>query len=226
MKFRSFLSILIASSLLLLSVAGYGLYWILAQSPWSILQGGVTTYPKAAIFVPKQAPAMVSLGINPDRLEAWRLLATSLGERGKARSEVTEIRQNLIASTRLNYQQDIQPWLGDEITLAITSLEFDRNSANGIQPGYLLAAQTKKPQLAREFLQLSFSRGAIEGISDLVFEEDRGVKIIYKRSANKDTTSNLASAVVGNFVLFANHPKVLREALNNVQAVDLNLSRS
>ncbi len=226
MKFRSFLSILIASSLLLLSVAGYGLFWILAQSPWSILQGGVTTYPKAAIFVPKQAPAMVSLGINPDRLEAWRLLATPIGERSKARNELNDIRQNLIASTGLKYQQDIQPWLGDEVTLAITSLDFDRNSANGIQPGYLLAAETKKPQLAREFLQLSFSRGAIEGITDLVFEENRGVKIIYKRPTGAETTSNLASAVVGNFVLFANHPKVLREALNNVQAVDLNIQNS
>jgi hypothetical protein len=226
MKLRSLLLVLVASSLVLLSLAGGGLYWILAQSPWSILKGGVTVYPQAAIFVPKGAAAMVSLGINPDRLEAWRLLATPIGKRGKARSELNDIRQNLLASTELNYQKDIQPWLGDEVTLAITSLDFDRTSANGIQPGYLLVAETKKPQLAREFLQLSFSRGAIEGISDLAFEQYQGVNIIYKRPASAETKSNLASAVVGNFVLFANHPKVLREAINNVQAVDLNIQNS
>jgi hypothetical protein len=223
MKFRYFLIILIAGSLVLLSIAGGGLYWILVQSPWSILRGGITTYPEAAIFVPKNAPAMVSLGINPDRLEAWRLLATPIGDRKQSRRESSEIKQNVLATTGLNYQEDIQPWLGDEVTLAITSLDFDRTPNNGIQPGYLLAASTKKPKLAREFLQLSLSKGAIEGKSDLVFEEYEGVKLIYKRPVNKQTEATLASAVVGDFVLFANYPKVLREAINNVQAVDRNL---
>jgi Protein of unknown function (DUF3352) len=223
MKLRYFFIILIVGSLMLLSIAGGGFYWILAQSPWSILRGGITTYPQAAIFVPKNAPAMVSLGINPDRLEAWRLLATPIGDRQKSRRELNEIGQNLLATTGLDYQEDIQPWLGDEVTLAITSLDFDRTSNNGIQPGYLLAASTKKPKLAREFLQLSLSKGAIEGTSDLVFEEYQGVKLIYKRPVNKKTGATLASAVVGDFVLFANYPKVLREAINNVQAVDRNL---
>jgi hypothetical protein len=223
MKLRSFFIILIVGSLLLLSIAGGGLYWILAQSPWSILRGGITTYPKAAIFVPQNAPAMVSLGINPDRLEAWRLLATPIGDRQKSRQELNDIKKNLLLTTGLDYQEDIQSWLGDEVTLAITSLDVDRSLNNGIQPGYLLAASTKKPKLARQFLQLSLSEGAIEGNSDLVFEEYQGVKIIYKRPVNKQTEATLASAVVGDFVLFANYPKVLREAINNVQAVDRNL---
>lgn len=91
MKLRYFFIILIVGSLFLLSIAGGGLYWILAQSPWNILRGGITTYPEAAIFVPKNAPAMVSLGINPDRLEAWRLLATPIGDRQESRRELNEI---------------------------------------------------------------------------------------------------------------------------------------
>lgn len=223
MKFRTFLSLLVAGSLLLLSIAGGGLYWILSQSPWSILQGGVNTYPKAAIFLPRQAPAMISLGINPDRLEAWRLLVTPLGKRKRSRDELNEIRQNLIAATGLDYQKDIKAWLGDEVTLAITSLDFDRQPNNGIQPGYLLAAETKKPKLARQFLQLSLSRDAIEGSSDLVLEQYQGANLIYKRPLSRETEPTLATAIIGNFVLFANYPKVLREAINNVQAVDLNL---
>ncbi|GAB4546135.1 MAG: hypothetical protein Tsb0014_40550 [Pleurocapsa sp.] len=227
MKSRSFFLTLVAGAIAMFLVAVGGLFWIVAQSPLTLLGGGVDVYPQATVFIPKQAPAVVSLLVNPEKLEALRQLKIPLQERRRSRQEWNELKTNLLAKTGLDYQKDIKPWLGEEITLAVTSLDYDRNASNGVQPGYLLATATKNTQLAKEFLQISFSEQAIASDIDLVFEQYKGVGIIYQRSLKTTVNPSIwASAVVGDFVLFSNHPQVLKEAINNAQAVDLNLEQA
>lgn len=251
MKLRSFFSVLAGVVVVLLLTATLGAYWLFSQSPLGLLKGGEGNLPGAAIFIPRQAPAMVSLLASPEQLESFRLVAANPAERRRARAELTALKQNLLSNTGLSYEQDIQPWLGQEITLAITTLDIDRDASNGKQPGYLLAIATQNPERSREFLQLFWQKRAIAG-ADLTFEQYKGVKLIYgnpiqpptspaqtggtwtKRDQAKaqtfistDLTSALASAVVSDrYVLFANHPKVLRDAINNVQVDDLNLSNA
>ncbi len=232
MKLRSFLYILTGVVLALLLMGASGFFWLTAQSPLKLLQGGAQSSPAAAIFVPKQTPAMVSLLVNPDRLEAFRLAIVSPGQRRRSQAELNQLKQSLLSGTGLDYSRDVQPWVGDEVTLAVTAPDIDRNQTNGQQPGYLLAVATRDPEQSRQFLQSFWQKRAVTG-TDLVFEQYAGVKLIYGSTANteghKDNpltarSPTLASAVVGDrFVLFANHPKVLREAITNVQAPDLNL---
>ena len=248
MKRRSFFSGLIVAVVALLLLGAGGFYWIAAQSPLGLLRQGAETTPSAAIFVPKQAPAMMSLLVNPDQLEQFRQVVAHPADRRRSRQEIIQFKQSLLANTGLEYERDVQPWLGDEITIALTTVDFDRDPVNGNQPGYLLAIATKDPERSREFLQLFWQKRAIAG-DDLSFEQYQGVKLIYavvpsgekavaatKKAQRKDLDAipdslfpvpALASAVVGDqFVLFANHPKVLRDAITNVQAVDLNLSNA
>jgi len=223
MKLRSFFLILAGVVVVLLSVAGGSFYWILSQSPLSLPLGNATARPSATIFVPKQTPVMMSLLTNPDGLEIFGQMAVPAGQRRRARAEFERLERGLLANTGVDYDRDIKPWLGDEVTFALTSRDFDRNAKNGVQPGYLLIAGSKDGELAREFLQLLYSQEAIAGTGDLVFEPYKGVTLIYRR-ALEDGKITSASTVVGDrFVLFANHPKVLREALNNVQAANLSL---
>ncbi|MHC5719244.1 MAG: DUF3352 domain-containing protein, partial [Nostoc sp.] len=154
-----------------------------------------------------------SLLANPDRLQAL-----------EREEELSKLKTSLFAKSGIDYKQDIQPWLGDEITLAITTLDIDRDAENGQQLGYLLALATKQPQKSREFVELLFSKRALGG-ANLAVEQYKGVKLIYDNSQPEQDL--LAGAVVGEgFVLFANDPKVLRDAINNVQAPDLNLTSS
>lgn len=181
-------------------------------APFSASKGirGGGEQPSAAIFVSKQAPAMVSI-LNPDKLQEL-----------DKQVDISKLRAGLLENSGIDYRKEIQPWLGDEITLAVTSLDFDRDPDNGKQPGYLLAVATKAPEKSREFLQLLFSKRVLAG-ADLNVEEYAGIKIIADYS--QPEKGMLTGAVVGDkFVLFANDPKVLREAINNVQAPDLNLT--
>ncbi|MBD1923248.1 DUF3352 domain-containing protein [Microcoleus sp. FACHB-831] len=225
MKRSSFFYALAAGVVVLLLISAGGFYWLTNRSPLNLLGGGETATPEAAMFVPSQAPAMVSLLVNPDRLDGFEKIVASLGEGKRSRLDLDELKQNLLANTGVDYQRDIQPWLGDEITLAVTTLDFDREAQNGKQPGYLLAATTKDPEKSKEFVQLFWQKQS-ELETDLVFEQYQGVKLIYKNQTSEKKKS-VASAVVGDrFVLFANDPKVLRDAINNVQAPTLSLSNS
>jgi hypothetical protein len=241
MKLRSFFYGLVSIVLVLLLTSAIGLYWLTAGSASSLVSNGGKASPAAAMFIPKQAPIVASLLVNPSHVESLRLAVSPPGKRRQVRSELEQFKQSLLSSTRLDYEQDIAPWLGDEITLAVTSPDIDRDTNNGLQPGYLLAAATQDPIRANEFLQLFWQRRAVAGI-DLVFEQYAGVRIIYGNQPFQPATakaadaklpttvspaSTLASAIVGDrFVLFANSPKVLRDAINNVQAPGLSLSSS
>lgn len=149
MKLRSFFYALAAgvAVLLLISVAGF--FWLTAQSPLNLLRGGALTNPTAAIFVPKQAPIVASLLVNPERLEGFRQLVARPVNRRQSRAELKKLEDSLLSNQGIDYRRDIRPWLGDEITVAVTSLDFDRNQNNLAQPGYLLAATTKREKKGR-----------------------------------------------------------------------------
>jgi hypothetical protein len=213
---RSFIGFIVAGAIALLVIAIAGFYWFFPKSPSQLI--APTSQPGATIFLSKLAPVMVSLLANPDRLEAL-----------EPQGELSKLKTSLLAKSDIDYQQDIQPWLGKEITLAITTLDIDRDPENGEQPGYLLALATQQPEKSREFVELLFSKRALAG-ANLTVEEYKGVKLI---SDNQEVTTEnkipnyLAGGAVGKgFVLFANDPKVLKEAINNVQAPDLNLTSS
>ncbi|MEH2117316.1 DUF3352 domain-containing protein [Nostoc sp.] len=208
---RSFIGFIVAGAIALLVIAIAGFYWFFAKSPANLI--GSTSQPGAAIFVSKLSPVMVSLLANPDRLQAL-----------EQEEELSKLKTSLFAKSGIDYKQDIQPWLGNEITLAITTLDIDRDLENGQQPGYLLALSTQQPEKSREFVELLFSKRALAG-ANLAVEQYKGVKLISDNSQPEQDL--LAGAVVGeDFVLFANDLKVLRNAINNVQAPDLNLTSS
>lgn len=199
-------------TLLLIVVAGF--YWFFGKSP---VKFSTLREPGATIFVSKLSPVMVSLLVNTETLR-------SLEKQG----EISQIKNSLLAKTNIDFPDDIQPWLSNEVTLAVTSQDLDRDPKNGLQPGYLMVLATENRVKSREFVELLFSQRVLAG-KNLEVKKYKGVKLFYDdlKIATSDKPKNsLAAAVVDKFVLFANHPQVLREAINNVQAPNLNLSSS
>jgi hypothetical protein len=221
MKFRSFFWTLLIGAITLFLVVVANLGWIVTQSSINLLKGGVNTFPQAAIFIPKQSPAMVSLLTNPEKLDALRQVSLPLQRRQSDRQEWQQWETDLLQTTGFDYQRDLKPWLGDELTLAITSLDSDRNPNNGVQPGYLLAAATKNTQLAQKTLGNFLAEK-----TNLNLESYKGVNIVSQSASKSKDPSIWASAVVGDFVLFANQPQILKQAINQAQAVNLNLEHA
>ncbi|MEG4959713.1 MULTISPECIES: DUF3352 domain-containing protein [unclassified Microcoleus] len=252
MKLRSFFSFLIAGVLALLGLSAGGFYWLTTHTPLNLLAGGPTTTPAAAVFVSKQAPLLASMLVNPDRLEALRQVFATPEERSRSHAEFEQIKKSLLANTGLDYSRDIQPWIGDEITLAVTDIDFDGDSKNGKQTGFLLAVSSQNADRSQKFLD-SYWRKQSRADKTVQSELYKGVQLTYKKSptANKKnspispfnplslpnstlprsfaTAAIRGSSDTGNnpsFVLFANSPNVIRDAINNVEAANLNLNNS
>lgn len=244
MKHRSFFLLLATIVVGLLLLGGGGAYAILAAGPLSLIRGGGHTQPAAAFLVAKQAPVMVSLLVNPDRLETAAQIAVPVDRRRQVRSAFEQFQQRLLASSGLDwdYARDLQPWLGEEITLAVMTPDLDYDPSTGWQPGYLAVLTTRNPDASRAWLQRFWQRRAGAG-TELVFEDYKGVALVYGEAMTADAPTDaptdarmtlpfqrdfmrtLATAMVGDrFVLLANSPKVLRDAVNNLEAPDLNLA--
>lgn len=229
MKSRSFFSILSGVVLGLVLLGAVGAYWLTASAPAQLpQQSAARATPTAAMFVPRQAAAMVSLLVNPDRLESFWLAKAAAAERKSLKADLSRLQQSLFETVGLDYERDLKSWLGDEVTFALTSPDVDRDSTNGSQPGYLLALSIQNPEMAQTAIQSFWQRRV--AAKALVTETFAGVPIVY--AGDQDETepsfkSTLTSAIVGNqYVLFANAPKVLRTALNDVQVPALSLDHS
>ena len=215
---RSFIRILVTGAIVFLMLTIIGVIAIATQSSVALLRG-VNTLPQGAAFVPRQAPAMVSLLANPEKLYGIRQVALPLAKRRKDRREWQQWSRNNFSKLGLDYQQ-LKPWLGDEFTLAVTALDYDRNLNNGVQPGYLLAAKINNTQSAQEFLENFYSQP-----DRVSLDRYKGANIIAYSPQVKGAKIR-SSAIVGDFFLFANYPRIIREAINQAQAVNLNLEHS
>lgn len=220
-------------------VFGIGLlgFWgLTAQSPRSLLSQGGQSVPTMAQFVPRQSPMMVSLLARPDRLWRLRQLFAPPRDRFRTRQEWQALTNTLQTWSGLDYATDLQPWLGDEVVVAVTTPDLDHDDRNGQQPGYLAILSSRDGTKARETLHLFWQQRAIAG-SGLVFEPYAGVTLIYERPQapspkaeqqlrSQPPRATVASAVIGDrYVLLANDPQVLRQAMTAVQAPDVSLAR-
>lgn len=236
MKFRTFITPLAAVGGLVFIVGLVLLGSLLLRNPLVLIDQGGQQLPTTFQFVPKQSTIAASLLTRPDRLtDLWEYL-TSPSLRKQTKQDMKQIEQFLLAGTGLNYEKDIQPWLGEEITTAIVSPDLDQNPQNGMSPGYLVALTCQDSQAARAMVELFWQNRAIAGDA-LVFEDFSGNRMIYSRrgggiepntatgASEQSDLSRLATALVANqFVLVANHPEVLRQALNAAQSKDNNLA--
>ena len=252
MKLRSFFSFLIAGVLALLGLSAGGFYWLTTHTPLNLLAGGPTTTPAAAVFVSKQTPLLASMLVNPDRLEALRQVFATPEQRSRSHAEFEEIKKSLLANTGLDYGRDLEPWIGEEITLAVIDIDSDGDSNNGKQSGFLLAVSSKNVDRSQQFLD-SYWRKQSRADKTVQSEIYKGVQVNYKRVpiANKKNSPispfnplslpkttlppSFATAAIGSssdsginpsFVLFANSPAVIRDAINNVASANLNLNNS
>jgi hypothetical protein len=238
--------------LALLGLGAGGFYWLTTHTPLNLLAGGPTTTPAAAVFVSKQTPLLASMLVNPDRLEALRQVFASPEERSRSHAEFEQIKKSLLANTGLDYTRDIEPWIGDEITLAVIDIDSDGDSNNGKQSGFLLAVASKNVDRSQKFLD-SYWRKQSRADKTVQSEIYKAVQINYKQVpiANKKTSPispfnplslqkatlppSFATAAIGgssdsgnnlSFVLLANSPNVIRDAVNNVEKANLNLNNS
>ncbi|MEY3305401.1 MAG: hypothetical protein RLZZ139_3774, partial [Cyanobacteriota bacterium] len=204
--------------LLVLSLSAVGK--VLGAIPREVL-AGVKTQPLAVKFLPQRSPLFLSFLVNPEKLGLFTQLAAPPSDRGDVRHELANLKQQLRQNWLLDYERDIQPWLDQEITLAVTDIDLDAQPTNGLQTGYLLAFAAKDADLAKTTIDAFWQRLAVNG-SDLGFEQYQGISIL--STSFVDDKPAIAGTTLDQFVLFANDARVLRKAIDAMQKPELSLA--
>jgi Protein of unknown function (DUF3352) len=188
MKLRS-LIIAISIGVVAASIVGISAYgWISEHRSLLLLQRTVTKPPATAGFVAKTAPAVFSVIANLDDLANLQRLATPAPQLQPTNRAIGQWQQQISDRLHLNYQREIAPWLGEDLTVAMTELDYDLLPQNGAQPGYLAILSSRDPQVSRQKIQAWWDKQATQ--QRLKFQAYQGVKIGYNRR------DRLASAIV------------------------------
>ena len=221
MKARPFLAVLLA---LVLVVFGLGLggWWLVWQRSALRLQRLPLVVPRAARFVPRDAPLSFHLFSDGDQPLDYARAVAPPRQRRQAAAAVGRLRDGVFAAAGLDYDSELRSWLAAPVGLAL--FESDPGAAAGAsRGGWLLALGSRDDDGARQFLQRFWQTRSLAG-TDLQISTYRGMGLISGRGALLGQTPRpLATALVDDdLVLIASGRGVLEQALDVSQIPELN----
>jgi hypothetical protein len=222
MKARPFLAVLLA---LVLVVFGLGLggWWLVWQRSALRLQRLPLVVPRAARFVPRDAPFSLHLFTDGDQPLDYARAVAPPRQRRQAADAVGRLRDGAFAAAGLDYDTELSSWLASPVGLAL--FEADAGGAGGgpRRGGWLLALGSRDNGGARRFLQRFWQTRSLAG-TDLQISTYRGLGLISGRGALLGRTpAPLATALVDDdLVLIASGRGVLEQALDVSQIDELN----
>jgi len=216
MKARRFLAVVLTVTLVLLGL-GVGAWWMTWQRSPLQLQHQALSMPRAARFVPRDAPFSAHLLADPEQPLAYARAVAPVRQRRQAVEAVAGLRDGAFAAAGLDYIDELANWLGDETSLWM----FQGDPAKPV--GWVLALSSRDGDGARRFLQRFWQTRSLAG-TDLQISNYRGMGLISGRGALVgEEPVPLATALIDDdLVLLASGRGVLEQSLDVSQIDALN----
>lgn len=108
----------------LLIGGGVAAYWVLNQR-----NGLPGNMPVAANIIPQDAVLTLSVSTDQGQWQQLREFGTPQTQ-AELDKNLVQLRDRLLTSNGYNYQQDIQPWVGKEVTIALLSPQSNTQTPN------------------------------------------------------------------------------------------------
>jgi hypothetical protein len=222
MKARPFLAVLLALGLLALALGGAG-WWLVGQRGPLALQHRAANLPRAARFVPRQAPLSLYLLSDGEEPVAYARAVAPARNRRQAAAAIEGLRDGAFAAAGLDYPTELASWLAPEIGLALLDLpDGDPGAAPG-SGNWLLALRSRDGDGARQFVQRFWQTRSLAG-TDLQVSRYRGMGLISGRGAllGRQPVPLATALVDDDLLLIASGRGVLEQALDVSQIDELN----
>jgi Protein of unknown function (DUF3352) len=177
----------------ILVIAGGATAWVLLQR--NLLPGDT---PAGVQLVPQDAAATVSIATDGNQWQQAREFGTPETQ-AVVNNQLATWRDSFLTANGYEYERDIQPWLGKEITIAYLSSE----QSSAVAVLLPIAKPTELQQI------LTKPNG--EKSPKLVERNYQGIQI---RETPESSVNRLSLAVVGNFVVVTNEPKATERIID------------
>lgn len=176
--------------------------------------------PTGAEIIPQEAVMTLSFSTDKGQWQQLRRFGTPETQ-ASLDKKLAQLRDRLLIANGLNYQRDIQPWVGGEITAAFLSPIADKAKASTekqVQPydPQALAAEQSTvmvlPIANPEKAQQLLAKPRVAPLQESVERDYKGVKI---REVHGQTKRAYAASVVDNrFVVVANDDKAVEQVID------------
>ena len=227
MKARPFLALILAVSTVAFGLGLSGWWLVVRQGPLALAHHPLSM-PRAAQFVPRQAPLSLYLLADGEGLSSYARAVAPPRRRRAAAAAIDRLRDGAFAAAGLDYPSELASWLAPDITLAIiegSRPSIDPGGGNPLppEPGWLLALSSRDHLGARQFLQRFWQVRSLAG-ADLQVSSYRGMGLISGRgNLMGNVPVPLATALVDDdLVLIASGRGVMEQALDVSQIDELN----
>lgn len=193
-------------------IAGGAVAWILVQQ-----KPTAVGLPAGSEVLPKETIATFSFSTDEGQWQQLRRLGTPESQAAFDRS-LADWRDRFLTANNLNYKRDIQPWVGEEMTIAFLRPAQSANvNAQQIQP-YSPAnidAQTPvmvlpidKPDKAQQIL----ATPKVSSTQEWVDRDYKGLKI--REVHGQEQTAYAASVIDNRFVVMSQNPQAVEQVID------------
>ncbi len=210
--------ILTLSSAGLLIGGGIAGYWLLTQGkPLS------RDLPPGATIIPTDALFAVSLTTDVRQWEQLRQFGTSEVQ-AEIDKNIVQLRDRFLSNNGYDFKKDIQPWVGEEVTLAVlANIDSSKPPAKPVAENVrtassqqlILVLPIKNAQNAKTALtQLQAKKG-----TSLKERQYKGIPIKEIDINSNNTTEDFAVSVIENkYVVITDDSKAMEKAIDAYQA--------
>ena len=193
----------------LLIGGGATAYWILTQR-----NGLLGDMPVGANIIPQNALLTLSVSTDSNQWQQLREFGTKQTQ-AELDKNLAQLRDRLLTANGYNYQQDIQPWVGEEVTIAFLS---PRNTPTNSTPNppatasnqqsIVMVLPIEKPAVAKQVLEkpksLKQGKWTERNYKGIQIKETQGVP-----------TQNYSATVLDQrFLVVTDNPKATESAID------------
>ena len=195
----------------LLIIAGSAAYWFLTQG-----QPLSRDLPLGANIIPQDALFAVSLTTNPKQWQKLREFGTPETQ-AELDKNVLQLRSRLLTNNGYDFQKDIQPWVGEQVTIAILSPPLSTNPVpkpitndedTSTQQSVVIVLPVKNPEIAKKILAESKPLKQGKWINRIY----QGVTI--KQNEGRAGENFSAALLDSQFLIITDNPKATERTID------------
>ncbi|MBW4519698.1 MAG: DUF3352 domain-containing protein [Scytolyngbya sp. HA4215-MV1] len=192
----------------LLIGGGAAAYWYLTQGNF-----GASSLPVGANVIPQGALMTVALSTEPEQWQKLREFGTPETQ-VMLDKNLAQLRDRFLTANGFNYQQDIQPWVGKEVSLAFlapaakSAAPTEQNLPASVNSqSVMVVLPIQDPLKAKQLLEKT-QASATNRLSDRIYKG-------YAIKESQGSAGGYAATVLdGKFLVVTTAPKAIEQAID------------
>ncbi|KGG13211.1 hypothetical protein EV05_0890 [Prochlorococcus sp. MIT 0601] len=171
--------------------------------------------PKAAKYLPKEAPLTIHLNVDPIQFPSYIEAASTQKNSIKANHKATQLRDGLFALAGLDFDNDLSEWIEPRLSLSILETSTEKVD-------WILALESKSDFNLNDFIENYWRKKSLnETIVNNENYNNITINSGYKQPLGENITQLATALVEDNLILISPNIDVIKNSIDtSIKSVD------